>query len=108
MKYTWSRDTSVTKLSGPARDGSNTSVFAPLTYEIDDGHMVLRDGKQLTELSACTREFLAISRSKETSTVSRRWSELGAVEVVILGHLSGPPYAYDKPVYLQYCTRFFI
>ena len=96
MKHTWSRDTSVTKLSGPARDGSNTSVFAPLTYEIDDGHMVLRDEKQLTELSACTREFLAISRSKDTSTVSRRWSELRAVEVVIFGHLSGPPHAYDN------------
>ena len=92
----------MTKLSGPARDGSNTSVFAPLTYEIDDGHTVWRDGKRLTELSACTREFLAISRSKETSTVSRRWSELGAVEVVILGHLSGPEYAYDKLGYLQY------
>lgn len=42
--------------------------------------------KGLTELSACTREFLAISRSTETSTVSlvgRRWSELGEVEVVM-------------------------
>jgi hypothetical protein len=36
--YTWSRDTSVTKLSGPARDGSSTSVFAPLIYQIDNGH----------------------------------------------------------------------
>src|SRR6267154_3573710 len=36
--YTWSRDTSVTKLSGPARDGSSTRVFAPLTYQIDNGH----------------------------------------------------------------------
>jgi hypothetical protein len=46
-----------------------------------------KDRKQLTEFSACTREFLAISRSMETSTVSlagRRWSELG-VEVVISG-----------------------
>jgi hypothetical protein len=36
--YTWSRDTSVTKLSGPARDGSSTRVFAPLTYQIYNGH----------------------------------------------------------------------
>ena len=61
-----------------------------------------RDGTRLTELSACTREFLAISRSMETSTVSRRWSELGGVEVVISGHLSGPPHiTYDKMVYLH-------
>jgi hypothetical protein len=33
----------VTKLSGPARDGSKTSVFAPLTYENDDGHMLWRE-----------------------------------------------------------------
>ena len=44
----------------------------------------VREGKGLTELSACTREFLAISRSTETSTASlasRRWSELDEVEV---------------------------
>jgi hypothetical protein len=41
--HTWSRDTSVTKLSGPARDGSSTSVFAPLTYEIDNGHTSERE-----------------------------------------------------------------
>lgn len=41
-------------------------------------------GQGLTELSACTREFLAISRSTETSRASlagRRWSELDEVEV---------------------------
>ena len=86
--HTWSRDTSVTKLSGPARDGSSTRVFAPLTFEIvNDKPTQKGDGKRLTELRACTREFLAISLSMETSMVSlagRRWSELGKVEAEVV------------------------
>jgi hypothetical protein len=77
----------VTKLSGPARDGSSTRVFAPLTLDIVNDHTSQKgDGMRLTELSACTREFLAISRSMETSMDSlagRRWSEVGEVEVVM-------------------------
>lgn len=77
----------MTKLSGPARDGSSTRVFAPLTLDIVNDHTSQKgDGMRLTELSACTREFLAISRSMETSIDSlagRRWSEVGEVEVVM-------------------------
>jgi hypothetical protein len=83
----------VTKLSGPARDGSSTRVFAPLTLEIVNDHTSQKgDGTRLTELSACTREFLAISRSMETSIDSlagRRWSEAGEVEVV-MSRTAGP------------------
>ena len=85
----------MTKLSGPARDGSSTRVFAPLTLDIVNDHTSQKgDGMRLTELSACTREFLAISRSMETSIDSlagRRWSEVGEVEVVMSGgRWSGP------------------
>ena len=83
----------MTKLSGPARDGSSTRVFAPLTLEVVNDHTSQKgDGTRLTELSACTREFLAISRSMETSIDSlagRRWSEVGEVEVV-MSRTAGP------------------
>lgn len=78
----------MTKLSGPARDGSSTRVFAPLTLEIVSDKTTQRgNGKRLTELRACTREFLAISRSMETSTDSlagRHWSELGKVDAEVV------------------------
>jgi hypothetical protein len=50
-------------------------------------NVMKRDRKGLTELRACTREFLAISLSMETSTVSLAgwcWSELGRVEAEVV------------------------
>lgn len=52
IHLTLSSDTSVTKPSGPAIEGSSTSVFAPLT-----------------EFNASTKERLASSLSSEVSTV---------------------------------------
>jgi len=54
--YTWSRDTSVTKLSCPAKDGSSTRVFAPLTYQIDNGHASQREIENGSQNSAHVRE----------------------------------------------------
>ncbi len=101
----------MTKLSGPARDGSSTRVFAPLTLDIVNDHTSQKgDGTRLTELSACTREFLAISRSMETSIDSlagRRWSEVGEVEVVMSsqGRWSGPRIALCTVVISCFSSR---
>ena len=56
VMYTWRRDTSVTKLSGPARDGSSTRVFAPLTYQIDNGHASQRRTENDSQSSVHVRE----------------------------------------------------
>lgn len=59
--YTWSRDTSVTKLSGPARDGSSTRVFALLTCQIDNGHASQRMIENGSQNSVHVRESSSLS-----------------------------------------------
>lgn len=103
MIYTWSRDTSVTKLSGPARDGSSTRVFAPLTYQIDKGHASQRRTENGSQNLAHVRESsslfhevwrrqLFLSQADVGQNWEWKWSSRD---------LSGPRHITYKWVYLH-------
>lgn len=67
------RATSVTNPSGPASEASSTSVFAPLT-----------------EFSASTRAFFAISLNRFTSRVdSSGWAEFWSSDVEVEAAICG-------------------
>jgi hypothetical protein len=81
MQGTFSKETSVTRPSGPASEESITSVFAPFTYSLSQFRATVTVSGR-TEFNASTKSFLASSLSRFVSRLgSDVWSSVEAAMV---------------------------